>query len=801
MSRTHEPWRNSGWALLVLTLASMLCVGAEESAATPPSSRRVYQCNFEGYEKPPKLKGAKTELLATGGHGGGKAIRLECASKCILDLASVEVEPGREYVISLWMKGKGGGMRVKPVTATGADNSRCANTPEASSGDWKEYSVKFKTDDTMRALALDLRLFGGGDCIFDDITVTVTGSGAEDERPAAAIAGADEVFVEAEAGKLTGDVQIVADTRASAGQCLQWGRAGGSVEIKLKVAGGAYALWQRVFTTDGWRVEANGKWVGNVASFPGEWSWVRTAQPLTLAAGEHTLRYTSSSPGGLLDRVWLSGVCRGGEKARRPEEGESRIAGAALEASATDADKARAETARKALEAAGWQADGRDYEKVSPHAPHLFDFDDAKEMGVPSAAFHISPAGSDETGDGSVEKPWKTFAKAAGSARPGVRIVAAAGSYDERCAIKAGGEAGKYIHFEAERIGAVTMKGFDLVGPAASCTHIKGFRILHAPGAGVALHGCVSRVTVDDCEIANCSGGTIGAAAGCNLVFRRIRGFDNRYGIGLGTKGVSSSQSVLIEDCVFDNNQTGGGESYDKNNTDGVGAESFGHGYVFRRVCCSRAGDAGFDIKAPDTVFDSCVAYKNLHYGFKCWRPCRLTNCIAAWNNWAGLDGAFGDYDHCTIYGNNGAWKVENHPDKPGTMTNCIVVGNQSIDMKAYAAAAGGNNALFDNGKIEGEDRRKDGDISADPQFTDSSSATGNFSLKEGSPAIGAGKARAQGAARTDITGQPRADGGKTDLGAYAAGAKSVVPLITDQDWQKRCNGDPAWKLTRIKPK
>ncbi|MGD0088822.1 MAG: right-handed parallel beta-helix repeat-containing protein [Planctomycetota bacterium] len=764
----------------------------------------VYSYGFEDLELTPAGKKTKGAAVTADAHSGAKALRIASGSRYIHGLANVELEPGLEYLISVWIKGKGGCLRAKPLTITGAENSRSSDSPASKNLDWQAYSFKLKTDDTMLGLALDLRLPEGGDCTFDDVTVRTAGPKEDNvvapASPPAVVApavpGTEELFLEAENGALTGGLQAHVCPAASGGKSVLWGRtvgqasslSGGTLELKFRISQpGLYRLWQRVLTTGFWRVSVDGKWAGNPHGFPGEWSWVPAPRILRLAAGEHSLRYVSSHLGGQLDRVWVSGLWSTRPAApMRPEETESKLVERAL---SSEQDKDRVAGARKALESAGWKNAGCDYEKVSPHAPHLLAFEDT-EMGVVAETRHVSPAGNDADGDGSAEKPWKTFKKALEKLKPGTRLVAAAGAYDERCTVSSGGEPGKYLHIEAEKPGAATLKGFALMGPAASYTHLKGFKISEGPGSGIALAGWVGHVTVDDCEITRCAGETISAPAGSHLVFRRIRGTDNLgYGIGLGEKGTSAAQGVLIEDCVLDNNQTGLGESYEKNNTDGIGAEEFGHGYVFRRVCCSRCGDAGFDIKARDTLFDSCIAYKNLHYGFKCWQPCRLWNCIAVWNNWAGLDGCFGDYDHCVLYGNNAAWNIGDKSEQPGRMTNCIVAGNASIEMKVYAAAqAHNNNLLFDNGKGGDAHQSHEGDLSADPLFVDPSSPVGDFRLRVGSPAAGAGKSRLD-------------NGEKTDLGAYATGAKAAVPLITDEEWRARCGGNPAWKLTRIAPK
>jgi Protein of unknown function (DUF1565) len=82
--------------------------------------------------------------------------------------------------------------------------------------------------------------------------------------------------------------------------------------------------------------------------------------------------------------------------------------------------------------------------------------------------------GADDTSPGTEEKPFKTVQHAADSARPGDTVYVMAGRYDERIKVKAGGTEGNLVAFVAMPRRSATVGGFDL---EAGYIRVEGFEI------------------------------------------------------------------------------------------------------------------------------------------------------------------------------------------------------------------------------------------------------------------------------------------------------------------------------------
>lgn len=95
--------------------------------------------------------------------------------------------------------------------------------------------------------------------------------------------------------------------------------------------------------------------------------------------------------------------------------------------------------------------------------------------------------GAADTNPGTEEKPFKTVRRAADAARPGDTIYVMAGKYDERVRVKAGGAEGAPVAFVAMPRRSAVVRGFDLDG---SYIRVEGFEITaDRPATAVQLNG------------------------------------------------------------------------------------------------------------------------------------------------------------------------------------------------------------------------------------------------------------------------------------------------------------------------
>lgn len=100
----------------------------------------------------------------------------------------------------------------------------------------------------------------------------------------------------------------------------------------------------------------------------------------------------------------------------------------------------------------------------------------ARNAGDRAAKYVVDQAAPDasDTNPGTEDRPFKTVQRAADVARPGDIIHVMAGKYDERIKVKAGGTEGKPVAFVARPRRSVTIGGFDL---DADYVRVEGFEI------------------------------------------------------------------------------------------------------------------------------------------------------------------------------------------------------------------------------------------------------------------------------------------------------------------------------------
>ena len=113
--------------------------------------------------------------------------------------------------------------------------------------------------------------------------------------------------------------------------------------------------------------------------------------------------------------------------------------------------------------------------------------DDVAPGHVRAATYVVDQAalGAADTNPGTEEMPFKTVQHAADVAKPGDTVYVMAGKYDERIRVKAGGTKGRPIAFVAMPWRSATVGGFDL---EASYIRVEGFEITaDKPGTAVQL--------------------------------------------------------------------------------------------------------------------------------------------------------------------------------------------------------------------------------------------------------------------------------------------------------------------------
>lgn len=120
----------------------------------------------------------------------------------------------------------------------------------------------------------------------------------------------------------------------------------------------------------------------------------------------------------------------------------------------------------------------------------------ASAVRLAAAVYVVDAAAGRDDNPGTADRPWRTLGKAAAAAAPGDRVVARAGSYDERVILRRSGTPGAPILFEAE--GKVRLRGFSV---RADDIAIRGFECESSgdrhdfDSAGIAVAG--RRVTVE----------------------------------------------------------------------------------------------------------------------------------------------------------------------------------------------------------------------------------------------------------------------------------------------------------------
>ena len=407
--------------------------------------------------------------------------------------------------------------------------------------------------------------------------------------------------------------------------------------------------------------------------------------------------------------------------------------------------------------------------------------------------YYVSPAGSDETGDGTPENPWRTIQYAVNHIyEEDATVHAAAGTYTE-CVI-------------IQDIAA----GIDLIGAGAEVTTIdasgiyKNGGVIHLPtGQGCVVSGFT--ITGGTYEGSGDAGGAIRGAgvdgwseSTTSAVVENCIIEDNfAYGYDYCSGGVSLGPNSIIRNNTFINNTTayvagavfvGAGSIveqniFEDNHRDigkGGAIESKDTSVIVRRnifisnSCGSGSGGKGGAFYGKGTVYNnlfvrnSCNSY-NKGYGGAAYVTggTFINNTLV--DNIGDIEG-----DCSGIYF-----------DGSGVVVNNIIANGTNgvgLYIKEGSTVTADYNDIWNNdlGPYGGSAVLGDHDIHEDPLFVDATSS--DYHLTADSPCRDAGDNNAPGLPETDMDGQPRIMDGIVDIGAdeYPGQAEPTAGFSAD---------------------
>jgi hypothetical protein len=389
---------------------------------------------------------------------------------------------------------------------------------------------------------------------------------------------------------------------------------------------------------------------------------------------------------------------------------------------------------------------------------------------VRAATYVVDQAvpGAADTNPGTEEQPFKTVQRAADASKPGDTIYVMAGKYDERVKVKAGGTEGKPVAFVARPRHSATVGGFDL---EASYLRVEGFEITADPPA-TAIQLRARHCAILDNDIHDMMAGVAGtvgqpsadgstrdysAVAHNRIAYNKV--YHSEYGFILGG-----------EDWLVENNEVNRLFMYapGNQNDDCDYSRFFGKGCIQRcnyyhgstrseiktaHVDCLQTftnnGEIAMDLLFEDnTCFDfhqMCMVESAPHLGsVRGWTFRR--NIVSP--NAPAMRGGWGPdiiqtpgvtIENCTISTVN--WAAIGLRGKESTggliRNNILCEAERAVDDRQDFSASNPlieYNLTFKTAPLEGGSNLN----GQDPRFVDPPNRS--FRLKQGSPAIGAGK-------------------------------------------------------------
>jgi hypothetical protein len=398
---------------------------------------------------------------------------------------------------------------------------------------------------------------------------------------------------------------------------------------------------------------------------------------------------------------------------------------------------------------------------------------------VVGGTYFVSANGSDDS-DGSETNPWKSIQFAVSRLQAGDALYILEGIYEESVDIQSSGTADSYITIEG--IGNVIIDGSRLGTNASAFTtgghdyiRFTNLTINQMGSTGIFVNGNSHHVEIDELN-----------ADGNRFAVRIENSFDvivrNAYAINNGNafRAFGASHGLLFEDIEAYNSQDDFGTvNPEYLNGDGFILESSVSNVTMRRITSANHWDSGFDVKANNVLIENVIVYGNKN-NFKTWgENITIRSSLSRHaKRQARADGS-------TVEG-NGITVVSGST----TAVNVTFVDNEDHDIAIYedgdltlvdsivARKDGGGMVYESYGRFESDHVLwyekvvmtevipvSATDVEVHPRFMDWDG--GDFRLRDISIAINYGSATDDDLSESDMDGNDRRVGVKSDLGAF----------------------------------
>ena len=411
--------------------------------------------------------------------------------------------------------------------------------------------------------------------------------------------------------------------------------------------------------------------------------------------------------------------------------------------------------------------------------------------------YYVSADG-DDGNPGTLDLPWRTIQRAAGTLVAGDTVYIREGVYRERVVPQHSGEHGKYITYSAYPGEKVTLDGADIqtdrrwgwgglfqIEERAYIT-VTGLRVVNSPSMGI--HARSSRhLLIEKNYTCDTGSSGIGIWRCYNVV---INGNEvDRACMGRGQENLTVAHSDHV--MVTDNHvHHGGKEGIDTKDGSSNVVVRGNHVHHNRRlgIYVDAWNKHTFNVDVVGNIVHDCggcgFAAASERGGLL--ENVRFINNIAYRNKSAGIAvaGWNGDYDHpihnVRIINNvtyNNGWPdhtwgggiaVELSDARDILIRNNICSQNRDWQIRDYL---GGSQVTIDHNLVHGfrgadNEVRGADSVEGDPLFVNPEQA--DFHLRSGSPAIDSGASN--DAPADDLDGAPRPQGSAWDIGAYESG-------------------------------
>lgn len=415
-------------------------------------------------------------------------------------------------------------------------------------------------------------------------------------------------------------------------------------------------------------------------------------------------------------------------------------------------------------------------------------------LAAPAAAvagtFYLGTAGCSDSGSGTSQQPWCTFAAAMPKLRPGDTLLLNSGTYNEQLVINVSGTAGNPITIAAAKGAKPVLDGAGLkfseqgLIQATKQRHltIRGLTLKSSPFYCLLMSGC-HNVTLEQLKLDGCyHGGVVFDEGSSDVVVRRcdISKTDS-CGAGCGIHEAITLSNTTRFEVAYNHVHDTIKEGIDAK--DGSSHGSIHHNVLTRVGQVALYLNHAFAVKLyRNVITDGGSSGIQLSVGdFATGLPETTNNAVflnvvnnCKWNGveiWSTRPGQSGDnlIFNNVFYG-NGSYGVLFNNAGLNTVVNNILMLNVKGGISGNTAEDSdlSNNLFFKTGKVVGTDN-----VTRDPKFVNA--AKGDFRLRKGSPAIDKGLAM----------GLP-ALGQELDIGAHEY-PKTGHPDVEDEVRLKGC--------------